>query len=561
MPALIFVGTIILFAIAYRFYGRKLSQWMDVDNNRETPAHTHNDGVDYVPTSWLVLFGHHFSSIAGAGPIVGPIIAAKYFGWGPALIWIIVGSIFIGGVHDYVSHMASVRHRGRSLGEICRIYMSPLTYKVFLLFMWFALIYVLIVFLDFTALSFVNPTNGGAVATSSLSYIVIAIAFGMCVKFLKMKFTTATYIFVPLIFLTLIFGNACPLVLGGNAKVIWIIILLVYCAVASIAPVWILLQPRDYLSSYLLVACLGVGAIGLVVGGFSNDIVAEYPAFISMYANPDTGEGFIYPMLFILVACGAVSGFHSLVGSGTTSKQLDQEKNGLRVAYGAMLTEGVLAVIALCAVIITVKGDPILAKGVSPTLVFANAMGRFCTTFGISQNHGMVFGALAISTFLLTTLDTSTRLSRFIMEELLNIKASWSKYLCTVLTIVPATVIVFMKFEGVDGKVLPAWKVIWPVFGATNQLLAAMALLVAYVWLKSIGKKAYYVLLPMIFMLVTSLWSLILTVNKGLSTGSNQHVLVTGTAVTLIVMAAIVLFDSISVLTSKKCRLGFAANI
>ncbi len=552
MPVTIFITSLILFVVAYRTYGRRLSHFLGIDKKNQTPAHKHRDGVDYVPTSWLVLFGHHFSSIAGAGPIVGPIIAAKYFGWGPVLIWIIIGSIFVGGVHDYVSHMASVRHNGKSISEICRIYMSPLTYKVLLTFTWFALVYVLIVFLDLTASSFVSPKNGGAVVTASLSYIIIAILFGLAVKVGKLKFTTATVIFVPLIFAALFFGNSCPLTIGTNAKATWNILLLGYCAIASVTPVWILLQPRDYLSSYLLIACLIVGSLGLLIGGVTGDVTAAYPAFEAVFTNPENSSGFIYPTLFILVACGAVSGFHSLVGSGTSSKQLDCETNALKVAYGSMLTEGVLAVIALCAVVITAKGDPILAKSVPPTAVFANAMGRFSSSIGLDFNHGVIFGTLAISTFLLTTLDTSTRLSRFILEELFDRKGKASKYVCTALTIIPAAVIVFMKFTDAKGNLIPAWKVIWPVFGATNQLLAAMALLVCYVWLKSIGKRATFILYPMIFMLVTSIWALAQNVLAGFSANSSQHGLVTITATGLILLAIVVLIDSVKVLKTSR---------
>ncbi len=541
MPALIFLFSIAFFALAYRFYGRKLAHWIGVSDENITPAHTHKDGVDYVPTSWLVLFGHHFSSIAGAGPIIGPILAAKMFGWSPALIWILLGAVFIGGVHDYLSHMASVRHKGRSIGEICRIYMSPLTYKSFLIFTWFALVYVLIVFLDLTAKTF---TSSGEVATASTSYIVIAIAFGLCVKVFRMKFLTATLIFLPMIFLALVFGISNPMVIGGDAKTFWIIALLTYCAIASIAPVWILLQPRDYLSSYLLLACLVIGAGGLLIGGLSGEITAQYPMFVSLWGKTNTGPVFIFPMLFIMVACGAVSGFHSLVGSGTSSKQLDLESSGLPVAYGAMLVEGILAIIALAAVMITVKGDAVL--GGTPNEIFANAMGRFSEFFGLSHETGMKFGLLAISTFLLTTLDTGTRLSRFIFEELFPVKKSWWRYVSTLASITLPAIVVFMNFSDGKGGFVPAWKIIWPVFGATNQLLGAMALLVVYVWLSSIGKKASYVLYPAIFMMITSVWAL---TEKLLSGG---HWLIITTAAVLIILGLFVIADSIRVLLKKN---------
>lgn len=537
MISTILLSTLILFVIAYRFYGKSLAKWVNTNRQAKTPAHTEQDGVDYVPTSWIVLFGHHFSSIAGAGPIIGPIVAAKIFGWGPALLWIIIGAIFVGGVHDYLSHFISVRHKGYSIGEICRIYLSPLTYKSFLIFTFVALIYVLIVFLDLTANTF---AASGAVATASSSYIVIAVLFGLITKLLRVKFLVATAIFLPLVFLSLHFGIQFPLVIGGDAKSFWIIILLIYCFIASTAPVWILLQPRDYLSSYLLAACLIIGTIGVFVGDLSGTISAQFPAFISLWKNPDTHSGFIFPTLFIVIACGAVSGFHSLVGSGTTSKQLDNEDHALKVTYGAMLVEGILAVIALLAVIIASKGSTVLSG--TPNEIFANAMGQFAQTFGLSPETGYKFGLLAISTFLLTTLDTATRLSRLIFQEFFSLKKPVWRYISTLVTVLIPAIVVFMKFPDGKGGFIPAWKIIWPVFGATNQLLAAMALIVVYVWIKSAGKKANFVLYPMIFMIITSIWALVGNVIN------STNGLITATAVVLIALGSFVIYDSIRVI-------------
>jgi carbon starvation protein len=510
MLTFIVVGGIITFVIAYIFYGSFLNRRYEINDSRSTPSHTDYDGIDRVPAQKSILLGHHFSSIAGAGPIVGPVIAAAAFGWLPALAWIIIGSIFVGGVHDYSSLVASLRHKARSIAEIAKEYMSPLAWKLFLAFAWLALVYVLTVFLDLTAVTF---TESGAVASSSIMFIVLAIGFGLSIYRFKIPLLWASVVFVPLVFAAVWLGLKIPIqseyipaIIAGNPAKTWCLILLIYCFVASTTPVWILLQPRDYLSSFLLYASVLGGVIGIIVGGFK----IEYPAFKG-WSDPQLG--WLFPMLFITVACGACSGFHSLVASGTSSKQIDKESDARLVGYGAMLIEGVVAIIALAAVAIVAKTENI--TGMAPQLIYANGLGKFFAALGISEQLGHTFALLALSAFILTTLDTATRLSRYIFEEFLGFKnAAGTRYFSTFATLVLPTILVLITLKDAAGKPLPAWKAIWPVFGATNQLLAGLVLLVIAVWLKKTGKKTGFVVIPMIFMYVTTVFALVILLMK-----------------------------------------------
>lgn len=496
----LFLMAIIFFLLAFRIYGRILDKKFDVNNKNITPSHSDYDGVDRVPTKTPVLLGHHFSSIAGAGPIVGPIIAGIAFGWLPALIWIIIGSIFVGGVHDYSSLMASIRHKARSIAEIAHIYMSPVSYKLFLVFIWLALVYILIVFVDLTSAGF---TTSPQVASSSIFFIFLALIFGLVVNRFKIPLGIASLIFVPLVFFGIYLGYLWPAgnipAIDGSVAKTWNIVILAYCFLASISPVWLLLQPRDFLSSFLLYGSLIGAFTGILIGGFA----LEYPAFTTW---ADIDRGTLFPILFITIACGACSGFHSLVASGTTSKQLNKETDARPIGYGAMLIEGIVAMISLFTVVMVAKGNNILTS--NPLEIYGNGMGNFLKTIGLPHEIGMSFGILAVSTFLLTTLDTSTRLGRYIFEEFFNWKGKYVRYLSTLATLALPFVFTFMTLYDASGNQIPAWSAIWPVFGATNQLLAGLALLVVTVWLKKIGKKLNFVAIPMVFMLIMTLWAL-----------------------------------------------------
>lgn len=501
---LILLISIISLVSAYLIYGRFLSRRYDLDDNNATPSHTDYDGIDRVPAHKAVLMGHHFSSIAGAAPIVGPIIAGIAFGWAPVLLWVILGSVFIGGVHDFSALVASIRHKGRSIAEIARQYMSPVAYKLFLAFIWLALVYVLTVFTDLTATTFVQ--NGG-VATSSIFFIALAVVFGLSINKFKIPLLWASLVFVPLVFVAVWAGQKVPIsadmvpgVVSGDPKKTWCMALVFYCFLASTTPVWILLQPRDYLSSYLLYASVLGGFLGILLGGF--DI--NYPAFIS-WSVPNTGT--LFPILFISVACGACSGFHSIVASGTTSKQLDKETDAKIIGYGGMLLEGLVAVVALSTVAMVAKGDDLTNK--PPLIIYGTGVSNFLLALGVPKELGFSFGLMALSAFILTTLDTATRLGRYIFEEFFSLKKAQSRYISTLATLALPAVFVLITIKDPAGNPIPAWKAIWPVFGASNQLLAGLVLLVIAVWFKKVGRKVGFIIGPMIFMNVMTLWGLV----------------------------------------------------
>lgn len=510
MLTIIFVSAFLLFIIAYRYYGHFLCRKFELDDTKPTPSHTDYDGIDRVPANRAILLGHHFSSIAGAGPIVGPIIAGIAFGWLPALLWVVLGSIFIGGVHDFSSLVASIRHKARSVAEIAREYMSTFAYKLFLAFIWLTLVYILTVFIDLTSGTFVKD---GGVATSSTIYILLAILFGVSVYKFKMSVLWASIIFVPLVFISIWIGQKLPITADMIPQIISTkpaqninIFLAIYCFFASILPVWFLLQPRDYLSSYLLYSCVLGGVLGILIGGFA----IHYPMAQNFWYAPQIGS--LFPILFITVACGACSGFHALVGSGTSSKQLDKESDARVVAYGGMLIEGIVAVIALSTVIMLPQSDPLIKA--EPVSIYSNGMSNFLSALGISPTLGKSFALLALSTFILTTLDTATRLGRYIFEEFFNLKGSLYRYVGTLATLLLPIIFVSMTLNNAKGVVVPAWKIIWPLFGATNQLMAGLTMLVISVWLIKSGKRALFLLIPMFFMVAMTIWSLFLSLRE-----------------------------------------------
>lgn len=497
------------FSLAYVIYGRFLANRYELNDNRPTPSHTDYDGIDRIPAHRAVLLGHHFSSIAGAAPIVGPIIAALAFGWLPVVIWIILGTIFIGGVIDFSALVASVRHNAKSIAEIARKYISPLAYKLLLAFIWLTLVYVLTVFADLTATTFADD---GGVASSSLMFIILAIFFGLTLNKMKVPLLWASAIFVPLVFLAVWAGQKLPIsadmipeIIAGEPKKTWAVILIVYCFVASTTPVWILLQPRDYLSSYLLYASVLSGFVGIVIGGFT----IQYPAFTA-WSIPQTGT--LFPILFITVACGACSGFHSIVASGTSSKQLNRETDSKAIGYGGMLLEGVVAVIALATVVMLPKGDQLTMK--APLVIYGTGIANFLGALGVPEKLGFSFGLLALSAFILTTLDTATRLGRYIFEELFNLKGTHSRYFSTLATLVLPTIFVLINLKDAQGNLIPAWKAIWPVFGTCNQLLAGLVALVITVWLRKTGKRVGFILGPLFFMNIVTIWAIILLLRQ-----------------------------------------------
>ncbi|MBN2104959.1 carbon starvation protein A [bacterium] len=489
------IVSIILLILAYRFYGKFLVRKFRIDPVKQTPAHAQRDGVDYVPAKSFVLLGHHFASIAGAGPIVGPVLAAT-FGWGPVWLWIITGVIFMGGVHDFSSMIASVRHQGKSVGQLIEEYIGKSGKLLFLMFTWFMLILVVAVFARAVATIFVKTP---ASASSSGLFMILAVAFGLATFKFRMPFHFATGIGVYYLMACVVLGGVIHIHLSFN---IWIIILFLYVFIAAVTPVWILLQPRDYLNSFLLYF--------LMIGGFLGILFTQPKIQFPFFTQFHTDLGYMFPILFVTVACGAISGFHSLVASGTTSKQLNKETDARVIGYGGMLIEAVLAIIALITAIVLTNDEYlglISRSGGGPIGVFSEGLGGFMSHLGIPLDTGITFAALAISAFALTTLDTATRLGRFAFQEIFaTIPApkiiSQNRYVGTFVTIVSAAI---LTFSGSSNA-------LWPLFGSANQMLAAMALLAVTVWLDHLKEKSTFVKIPMFFMLfvtMTALGSLI----------------------------------------------------
>jgi carbon starvation protein len=544
VTALVLAGTAFL-VLGYVLYGKLLERRLEVDPGRETPAYTLRDDLDYVPARPAVLFGHHFSSIAGAGPIVGPVIAATAFGWLPAVLWVALGAVLIGGVQDLSSLMASIRHRARSVADIARQEISPLAHTLFLLFVWFTLVYVIVAFVDLTTATFVSDAG---VASSSVMYIALAAAFGVIAYRRGAAIGKASAVFVPLVFVGIWAGQKLPLVLPlADPGQAWDFILLGYCLLASVLPVWLLLQPRDYLSSFLLYACLLGGLAGILAGGGALPPgAAPLPALV---AWSDANLGMLFPAMFITIACGACSGFHSIVASGTTAKQLASESQAKPIAYGGMLTEGVLAVLAIATVMLLGSQG---ARGQEPTLVFAAGIGHMLGAVGVDPALGTHFGALAVSTFLLTTLDTCTRLARYVLEELLGLTRGSRAAIvgATLATLALPLLLTQITLHLPNGQPAPAWRVVWPVFGATNQLLGALAMLVVTAWLKNQRKRYAFVALPMAFMFSVTLVALVQLVWR-----YGPGTIVGGIGAVLFVLAAVLLIESIrSVFAGRNRR-------
>ncbi len=460
---------------------------MGVDPSRPTPAHTKFDGVDYVPAKhWLVLFGHHFSSIAGAGPVIGPVIAVSLWGWAPTTLFVLLGTIFIGGIHDIGALMVSVRNGGKSIADISEETVSRRARLIFSSFVLLALVVVVAVFVYFCTETFIVEPK---VVLPSLGLIPVAVLVGILVYKLRVSLAISTVIGLSMLTALIFLGQAFPVVMPkGQEMLIWVAVLLVYCFFASVLPVNILLQPRDYLSSYLLFFGIAAGFIG---------IVTSRPDFTTpAYIGWDSSEGLLWPMLFVTVACGAISGFHSLVSAGTTSKQITSEGDIKRIGYGAMVVEAIVAVIAIAAVAGGFKSfshlNASLAKG-GPVSAFGEGYG-YITRF-VFGKYGAFIAIILLNSFILTTLDTATRIARYILQELF-IKVD--RYLAT------AVIVLAGGWLALTGE----WKTIWPIFGAANQLIAALTLVVISSWLLSQKKHAKFTLIPAIFMLVTTIGAL-----------------------------------------------------
>ena len=534
MLVIVLVSAAIL-STAYLTYGPLLVRLLRLDPKAQTPAFELRDDVDYAPLAPNELLSQHFSAIAAAGPIVGPILAGVMFGWLPALIWILVGSILIGGVHDFTALIASIRHKARSIAEVVRDHMSRRAFVLFLSFVWLALVYIIVAFTDVTAASFVGTqtlengetVTGAGIASSSLMYLALPIIMGLLQRYAKLSVGWATIIFLPLVGVSIWAGQYLPVDLTAMLKTVypaandamahktWDFLLLAYCCVASVVPMWLLLQPRGHLGGYFLYVALAAGAVGLLFGGAE----VKYPYFNGW--TTAKGET-LFPVLFITIACGACSGFHSLIASGTTSKQLRYETDARVIGYGAMLLEAMVAIVSLSCVMILTKDAPLLKDG-QPNLIYAQGIGalleqfsvfvraRGWTGFHLSSQLTVSFALMAFTTFVYDTLDVCTRLGRYIIQELTGWHDAKGRWLGTLLTAGVPVFFVMQAINGVDGKPAPLWRVFWALFGASNQLLAALTLLGVTVWLWKTRREMWVLFvvgLPTVFMYTMSTWAL-----------------------------------------------------
>lgn len=517
----------LIFIIAYFTYGKFLDKRLDIDPNRPTPAKTMADGVDYVVAKKPVLLGHHFATIAGGGPIVGPI-SAVVFGWIPAVLWIILGSIFIGGVHDYTALQASIRHKAQSIGTIIREYIGERGQTLFLSFSIATIMLIVGVFVILVRDTFVAVPEA---ATASVLFIGVAILFGLLVNQLRMNFALASVLGVIAMLGSVWFGITYPLHLSGTT---WVIILLVYAYIASVLPVWILLQPRDYLNAFLLYGMIAGAALGIIIANPTIKM-AGYTGFYNETL------GFLFPILFITIACGAVSGFHSLVSSGTTAKQLDNERNGRFITFGAMLLEGFLAMIAIGAVAYLSQADfaARMAELNGPIGTFSAGVGYFMAHWGISEVKATTFTALTASAFLMTTLDSATRLGKYAVQEFAEDKAKLftNNHVSTGIIVIGAGAL------AISGT----WSAVWPLFGSANQMLGALALLAVSAWLINKGVKAWFAIVPMIFMFIVTLAALAVLIQSNF-VAQNYFLMIA--AFVLFVLCIFLVFESWRSLTS-----------
>ena len=514
--ALLLLVGIVCFTAAYFLYSRFIARAIGVDPSRPTPAHSMKDGVDYVPAHPMVLYGHHFATIAGAGPIVGPVLASE-FGWAAVALWVVIGCIFIGSMHDMVTLFLSVRHQGKSIGSVIEDVLGRHGKMIFLMFCFSGLVLLMAVFTGQVADAFVNSPE---VATSSLLAIFEAALFGVCVYRFRWNLFTASFLFVPLLFFLVWVGVVFPCdlvallgVSAATARTIWIMVVFLYCYVASTLPVWLLLQPRDYLNSYLLYAMLAIGLVAVFVVQPELSI----NAFSGFSVGGAGGHAkWVFPMLFVTVACGACSGFHALVASGTTSKQISSEAHIRPIGYGGMLLEGVVALLALIAVAWHSQAD--LASGLSqgkPVVMFANGLASFCGKLGLPEKTSESFMLLAVAAFLMTSVDSCTRLARFVWQELWSTASAGAKadaaastrssafvrlncnmYFATAVVVAMGVYLLVLN-PAIAGN-------LWTMFASANQMMAALTLLTATLWLLKNRLKFWMVALPMCFMIVTS---------------------------------------------------------
>ena len=538
---LLAIAVLVTLALGYRFYGGFVARQYQLGDSPDTPAHRRQDGIDFVPTRPFYLFGQHFSAIAAAGPIVGPILACQQFGWLPAILWITIGVVFIGAVHDFTTLVASVRHDAMTVAEVVKENLGRRAWLAILAFIWMALVYVIVAFVDITAGTFVTGdadtrglnfrfNQGGAVAMASLLYLGLALIMGAVTRLLKPPLWLLTLIFVPATFAVVWLGTELSTVLIVDWRT-WALLIVAYCFVASISPMWLLMQPRGYLGGFVLYAALLVGTLGIFVGGFE----IKQPAFVGF----SSGGGTLFPFLFVTIACGACSGFHGLVCSGTTSKQIDRERHCHPIGYGAMLLEGFVALIALATIMIVAPAD---TAGKAPGAVYAMGIGAFLhKLLGLSPLVAATFGAMALSTFIFDTLDSATRLGRYILQELTGTKGLPSAAAATAATCGVPLLFLLSTKSG-------SFKLFWTLFGSSNQLLAALSLLAITVWMKRQGRRSWYTFYPMLGVMAVTVTSLVLQARQLWQTALGSPPWINGlVSVILLALAAVLVIDALRV--------------
>ena len=549
MNTLIIASILLLWLfLGYKIYGNFIEKKIvKPDNSRLTPAQELNDGIDYSPAKKVILFGHHFSSIAGAGPIIGPLLGVLYFGWLGALLWVALGSIFFGAVHDFTSLMTSVQHEGRSLADISEKTLGLRTKIIFSIFIWLALALVIAIFAVVASQTLVSQPE---IVIPTFGLVFIALVFGWLIYKKGVRVPIATVISLLILFILIYIGSLIPVelptkIFGLSGQMFWFIVLIIYSFFASSLPVWMLLQPRDYISTWILFLGLGLGYLGMIV----SVPKVNAPALVSFSSK----GGPLWPMLFVIIACGAISGFHSIVASGTTAKQLPNEASGKMIGFGGMVTEAVLAGLVIFIASSALIWDPSGAESAfgfqylmttvgDPILAFATGYGKFVSALpGITVVIGSFFGMVMLNAFVLTTLDTGTRLGRFIFSELLGRKKAIfrNRWMASGFILV---------FAGILGAT-EGYKAIWPIFGASNQLVAALALVVVTSYLVSIKRPKAFTLYPAIFMLVTTLAALFY---QGFHFFKKSQYLLGITSVILIGLASIIVYDARSILFHIK---------
>ncbi len=510
MNGLTIVGlAIVVFVAAYAGYGRWLVKTWGIDPRAKTPAVKYEDGQDFAPASRFTVFSHQFSSITGAGPVTGPIIAAM-FGWAPALLWLLVGGVFFGAVQDFTALYASVKNEGKSMGMLIEQYVGKTGRRLFLLFCWLFTLLVLAAFADIIANTFNGMTKAGApnvpgaqAASISMLYIFVAMGFGFFIRKVNPSGVVKFLVAVVLVLAMFAVGMQSPLYFDAQT---WRYVTFGYCFIASVLPMWLLMEPRDYLSAFLLLGMVFGGVVGVIVANPSINM----PAFVGFEVNGKS----LFPILFITIACGAVSGFHSLVSSGTSSKAIAKEDDMLPVGYGAMLVESLLGVVALV-IACAAASNGVLPKG-TPFQIFAGAISGFFQMFGLPAGVSACVITMCVSALAMTTIDSVARIGRMSFQELFTpsegekpgavASLCMNTYFSTVITL-------FLAFF----LCMAGYMNIWPLFGAANQLLSALVLISLAVFLRTTGRKGWMLYVPMTFMFIVTMTALVMSVAGGIA--------------------------------------------